>query len=106
MYTFTDMTIAKKLIDKRRTGVKVHICVDRAAYEKEVKALCGPGCVLRELHAGDSEMGAARERATQCRFLLEFKRAGIWKVRMQVSVNFQNDFAVFLVKLGTVFATF
>ena len=51
-----------------------------AAYAKEVSALCGPGCVLRELHPGDAEMAAAKQRATQCRFILEFKRTGIWKV--------------------------
>ena len=44
-----------------------------AAYEKEVSALCGPGCVLRELKSGDAEMATARARATQCRFILEFK---------------------------------
>jgi hypothetical protein len=61
-----------------------------AAYEKEVSALCGPGCVLRELHSGDAEMTAAKQRATQCRFILEFKRTGIWKVRMVVQ-GFRED---------------
>ena len=61
-----------------------------AAYEKEVSALCGPGCVLRELHPGDAEMTAAKQRATQCRFILEFKRTGIWKVRMVVQ-GFRED---------------
>jgi hypothetical protein len=65
-----------------------------AAYEKEVSALCGPGCVLRELKSGDAELATARARATQCRFILEFKRTGIWKVRMVVQGFRENKVAL------------
>ena len=65
-----------------------------AAYEKKVSALCGPGCVLRELKSGDAEMATARARATQCHFILEFKRTGIWKVRMVVQGFRENKVAL------------
>ena len=64
------------------------------AYEKENTALTGEGCVLRELLKGDSEWNAAVVRATQCRFILEFKRTGVWKVRMVIQGFRENKLAL------------
>ena len=46
--------------------------------------------VLRELKEGDSEWEQAVRSATPCRALLEFKRQGVWKVRVVVQ-GFHED---------------
>ena len=43
---------------------------------------------------GDPEWDDAIKRATQCRFILEFKRTGVWKVRMVIQGFRENKLAL------------
>ena len=52
-----------------------------AAHNKEFSGLTST--ILRELFLRDAEYAAAK-RGTNCRFISEFKRVGVWKVRMVV----------------------
>lgn len=59
-----------------------------AAYHKEWDALCSS--VLCELHDGDSKFEAAKKLATKGRAILEFKRVGVWKVRVVICGHLED----------------
>ena len=62
------------------------------AYRKEIDSLLST--VLRELQPGDKEYDAARECSTPCRALLEWKRQGLWKVRVVIQGHLEDKEAL------------
>ena len=62
------------------------------AYRSEVDSL--KSTVLRELKPGDAEWDAAQRNHTTCRALLEWKRQGLWKVRIVIQGHKENKLAL------------
>ena len=62
------------------------------AYRKELNSLLST--VLRELQPGDAEYEAARANCTPCRALLEWKRQGLWKVRVVIQGHLEDKEAL------------
>ena len=60
------------------------------AHKKEFDGLTGT--ILKELFPGDAKYKAA-QRGTNCGLILEFKRVGVWKVRMVIQ-GFREDCVV------------
>ena len=66
--------------------------VIRQSYAKELQSLCDT--VLRELGPDDPELPDAKQSATPCRALLEFKRQGVWKSRVVIQGFRENKLAL------------
>ena len=62
------------------------------AYHSEVDSLTST--VLREIKPGDAEWEAAQKNYTTCRALLEWKRQGLWKVRIVIQGHKENRVAL------------
>ena len=62
------------------------------AYRAELDSLTST--VLREIKEGDKEWEAARTNNTTCRALLEWKRQGLWKVRVVIQGHKENRVAL------------
>ena len=62
------------------------------AHKAELDSLCSP--VLRELKPGDDEYDTAVKTHTTCRAILEWKRQGLWKVRVVIQGFKENLLAL------------
>ena len=62
------------------------------AYNLELDSLLST--VLREVKEGDAEWEAATSNYTTCRALLEWKRQGLWKVRVVIQGHKEDRIAL------------